>query len=166
LKDSFKDHVYFLYSYTKKEIRPLNNLIKETENYYNFYVRNSFKLKETKEKLWKSRDVKKWDLEESGILKETLFNDKELAFSLMCSKESAKLRELKNFYAFFNSECLREITRTLKDSYILDNLHLEKWCAKSSRQSLKLSELWESLQYNAKTVIESFIEEQPLIQIN
>lgn len=166
LKETFKDHVHFLYSYTKKEIRPLNGIIKQTENYYNFYVKNSYKLKETKEKLWKTRDIKKWDLEESGILKEILINDKDLAFSLMCSKESAKLKELRNFYAFFNSECLKETNRVLKDSHILDTLHLEKWCSKTSRQNRKLQEVWETLKYSVKSVIEGIIEEQPLIQIN
>ena len=71
------------------------------------------KLLEKKEKLFKTKDVSKWELEkEAQKYAKGLVENKELALELMLPRETAEVQKLKDRYVFFTNQCLREVKRT------------------------------------------------------
>ena len=63
----------------------------------------SLKLNEKKEKLWKDKNLKNWEIENiNENEKLLLFNDKEYAFDKMCSSETKSVNNLHDMICYLN----------------------------------------------------------------
>lgn len=79
------------------------------------YVSMSESLSEKKEKLFKVGNIEKWDLDTEDIInKESLLNNKELAFSKMLRNETRKVNDMEIKVKYLNGQLIKEYNKLRK----------------------------------------------------
>ena len=100
------------FNYVNKEFVSMKNLCLQVENVKYTYYKESEKLGNKKEELFRKGDTDKWELkEEDANRKNELIGDKQLAMDKMLPKESEQLEELKSFYGASLNSIIAEYER-------------------------------------------------------
>ena len=110
------EHMSNFYQLYSIRHEPLQELNKAKELHRANMNKAEPKLLEKKERLFKAKDVNKWELDKEALnhVKE-LMENKELAFQHMLPKETAEVQRLKDRFVFFTNQCVREVRRTNAD---------------------------------------------------
>lgn len=97
------NYIRKFFKYISMENDAFQELIKEREKVKAECLIVNNKLLEKKEKLWKTMDINKWEIINfNSIDSYKLFQDKNYAFSRMCTKDNDVAREAYNNLCFFN----------------------------------------------------------------
>ena len=101
--DIIKRHIKRFFKYISMESLAFVELIKKRKEYKDNFLDKSLKLNEKKEKLWKDKNLKNWEIENiNENEKLLLFNDKEYAFDKMCSSETKSVNNLHDMICYLN----------------------------------------------------------------
>lgn len=124
LADLLKEHFNMFFKYAYNEIKPMREMVKESEQKLELYLKSKGRLESKKEKLWAAGDVNKWGMESEDLWNAGNFrNDKTVALGKMLKKETGELERMKDDYAYLNYQCRVELRSFLMDNQILENLH-------------------------------------------
>ena len=108
IKGDIRDY----FNFVNKEFLSMKNLCLQVENVKYNYYKESERLGNKKEELFRKGDTDKWELkEEDENRKNELIGDKQLAIDKMLPKESQQLEELKSFYGATINSVIEEYER-------------------------------------------------------
>ena len=111
-----KNHIKEFFKFCKMEGTSYSELISRRDEARDKFLSYKNKLNAKKEKLWAGKDINKWEIEEDmgKIDKAKLTQDKEYAFSKMCTKESLLLNAYKNQLGYCNKTNIDELKNMIK----------------------------------------------------
>jgi hypothetical protein len=111
-----KNHIKEFFKFCKMEGTSYSELISRRDEARDKFLSYKNKLNAKKEKLWAVKDINKWEIEEDmgKIDKAKLTQDKEYAFSKMCTKESLLLNAYKNQLGYCNKTNIDELKTMIK----------------------------------------------------
>jgi len=111
-----KNHIKEFFKFCKMEGTSYSELISRRDEARDKFLSYKNKLNAKKEKLWAGKDINKWEIEEDmgKIDKAKLTQDKEYAFSKMCTKESLLLNAYKNQLGYCNKSNIDELKNMIK----------------------------------------------------
>ena len=99
-----------LYKYHKYEIEGLNELGETTGNYQRIYEKKNQLLKAKKEKLWKARDVSKWELPSELKANQNQYTqDLSLAMKVMLPSETMEVEKSKRDFMLMLNQVFHEV---------------------------------------------------------
>ena len=101
--DIIKKHIKRFFKYISMENKSFIELINKRKEYKENYIDKSSKLKDKKEKLWNSKNINDWEIENiNNDEKLLLVNNKEFAFDKMCTSESQNVNNLYDMLCYLN----------------------------------------------------------------
>ena len=111
-----KNHIKEFFKFAKMEGTSYSELISRRDEARDKYLNYKNKLILKKEKHWLNKDISKWEIDEDmgKIDKAKLTQDKEYAFSKMCTKESLLLNAYKNQLGYCNKTNIDELKNMIK----------------------------------------------------
>ena len=111
-----KSHIKEFFKFCKMEGTSYSELISRRDEARDKYLNFKNKLNQKKEKHWNNKDVAKWEIEEdmSKIDKAKLTQDKQYAFSKMCTKDTLLLNAYKNQLGYCNKTNIDELKNMIK----------------------------------------------------
>lgn len=137
-------NMFFKYGYY--EVGPLKEIFREREQKYDNYEKAKRQLAQKKEKLWASGEVNKWGLTNEDYWNASaLKNDKTLALSKMCRKESDDLNRIRDEFTYINHQSKSEMLRVLKDNQLIENLHFTEFARSMCTHITKFHVIWGEL---------------------
>lgn len=103
----------------KKDHEGMKEILRQREASKLALQKIQTKVIERKEKLFKQKDVSKWELsEENQKLQGELMSNKEKAFDAMLPKETDEVTQAKEQFLFFSNQCYFELKRQNNDQFI------------------------------------------------
>ena len=103
--DLINNNIRYFFKYTSMENTAFNEIIENRLKKKEEYIKENNKLIIIKEDLWNKQDVNKWNITNyDNIDRFQLMNDKNYAFSKMCTIETEKVNNLKYKFNFANYE--------------------------------------------------------------
>mmetsp|Transcript_24064 Transcript_24064/g.23970 ORF Transcript_24064/g.23970 Transcript_24064/m.23970 type:complete len:252 (+) Transcript_24064:657-1412(+) len=106
------------FTYHCHEAGPMRDLLKKRLNYKEDYARAEIRLNEKKERLFKSQDFEKWQLDSEGIAKlAQLKTNEEMAKKHMLSKETKAVDEKRNLLHYFSNQVKEQTTDIMDNNY-------------------------------------------------
>jgi hypothetical protein len=111
-----KNNIKEFFKFRKMEGTSYSELISRRDEARDKYLAYKNKLTSKKEKYWAAKDINKWEIEEDmeKIDKAKLTQDKEYAFSKMCTKESLLLNAYQNQLGYCNKTNIDELKNMIK----------------------------------------------------
>jgi len=107
---------FFTYHY--HEDVPMREMIKTRFNLKEDYARAEIRLTEKKERLVKSQDFEKWQLDSTGMAKiAQLKNNEEMAKKFMLPQESKIVEQKRNLLQYFSNQVKDQTTDMLDNNY-------------------------------------------------
>ncbi|OMJ73689.1 hypothetical protein SteCoe_27564 [Stentor coeruleus] len=144
--DLMKGYFNMFFKYGYYEVGPLKDIFCEREQKYENYEKAKSRLAQKKEKLWVGGDVGKWGLTNEDFWNASVLkNDKTLALSKMCKKESDYLILLRDEFAYINYQSKSEMLRVLKDNQLIENLHFTEFARSMCTHITKFHVIWGEL---------------------
>lgn len=129
------------------EFQVFKELMKSRFEIKEKYTQDNIKLTNKKEKLWYVRDITQWDInnnvENTDYAK--LVNDKQYAFSIMCSKETNALQSLYNQAGFVNQNTKDELKRIVARHCLLYKKHIKMFGNNFSPSINDALQIWTNL---------------------
>ena len=99
-----KKYVKRFFKYISMESKSFLELITKRKEYKDNYIDKSIKLNDKKEKLWKSKNINDWEIEEiNENEKLLLFNDKKYALDHMCTSETKNVNNVYDMLCYLNN---------------------------------------------------------------
>ncbi len=113
-----KSHIKEFFKFAKMEGTSYSELISRRDEARDKYLNFNNKLTQKKEKHWLNKDISKWEIDEDmgKIDKAKLTQDKEYAFSKMCTKDSLLLNAYKNQLGYCNKTNIDELKNMIKNN--------------------------------------------------
>ena len=111
-----KNNIKEFFKFRKMEGTSYSELISRRDEARDKYLAYKNKLTSKKEKYWAAKDINKWEIEEDmeKIDKAKITQDKEYAFSKMCTKESLLLNAYQNQLGYCNKTNIDELKNMIK----------------------------------------------------
>lgn len=96
-----------------------------------------------KEKLYKGRDVSKWEIKEEKLrVAQDVINDKDAAFSMMLPKETKKVEYLAEESSYFTNQCWKESRRVIMLDYAQAREHFVDMGEQMHRHIYEINLSW------------------------
>lgn len=106
------------HTYNIHEGEPLKDLLKKRSHVKDNYVKADIRLSETKSKLLKLRDYKKWKLSKEDSSKIHLFeNDDNLARAAMLPGETSQVEDKRSLLNYFSNQVAHQVREVCKNNY-------------------------------------------------
>ena len=124
--DIIKKKIKDFYKYVKMEGEAYLELYNKRDEIQNRFINENIRLQNKKDKLWKQMDISKWEILENFETtdKVLLYQNKNYAYSKMCTTETNNLINLKRKLGYVNRCCFDELNKLLnkyKNSFV-DNI--------------------------------------------
>jgi hypothetical protein len=96
-----------------------------------------------KDKLFKARDVSKWEIKEEKLREaEDIIDDKELAFVMMMPSETKKVEYLAEESSYFTNQCWKESRRVIMSDYAQAREHFVDMGEQMHRHIYEINLSW------------------------
>ena len=119
------------FSYVNKEFMTMKEICVKAENLKMSYYKESERLGNRKEELFRKGDLVKWDLKEEDKKNTSqLIGNKRLAKEKMLPRETARVEELKCFYGATLNEIIKEYERHRNLSGVNHANVISEYCRK------------------------------------
>ena len=118
-------NIRIFYKYTNMKYKSYQELIHEREEKRSEYLTELNKLNNKKENFWKDKNINKWEIKNNNDVDYVLLlQNKNYAFSKMCTKDNEKLEILHNQVYFYNYMIEKQLKILIKDNRItfIDNI--------------------------------------------
>lgn len=150
---------FFKYRYT--ETAPLKDLLDVRELKYCIYTKSESKLSDRKTKMWHSGDISKWGIDDPKIDVVSLQNDKRYALSKMLPKETSRVNDLKDEFAYYNYQAHSEISRIMNEDLRIDNSHFSDWAFNMGELAMQEHTIWTTLLANLRDMEHDMLPKKP-----
>jgi len=115
--ENIQKHFTHFYKYTQYENEAFKEVLEVRTKTGLDYLQRKKELFAKKERLFQQKDVTRWELSSKAkdIPKDDLLKDKQLAFDMMLSKETAALHELRTTFGYYNAMSYSELDQALRE---------------------------------------------------
>ena len=119
-----KKYVKRFFKYVSMESKAFIELITKRKEFKNDYLNKSIKLNDKKERLWKDKNLNKWEIEEiNENEKLMLMNDKQFALEKMCTSETNNIKDSYDMLCYLNytiNEEFKHFINTQSKKFIIN----------------------------------------------
>ncbi|KAL4468176.1 hypothetical protein ABPG72_017157 [Tetrahymena utriculariae] len=145
------ENMCFLFKYGEKEIEQYKFSLKQLAEEESSYFKYKQRLNAKKEKLFILGDISKWEIGPNiHFQPDNIISNKQLAFKIMCTKETIYENHLKDYFAFY----CESIYQNLSKGFLKKANDYSKFFELFSHSQLKnieeISNLWKEIQNQYK----------------
>jgi len=105
------------FKYEQYDVHPIKDLLKTRSSFEEAYLKAKHSLINRKEKSFSSADYVRWEIPNQKLQevdKAELTKNKTMAFDLMFSKDTVRIEELKETFAYYDKKTFTEIINNLE----------------------------------------------------
>ena len=134
------------FMYHTHEGEPLRELIKKRFSIKEQYVKAEIKLGERKDRLFKSQDVKKWELSKEGLNKiAELKQSEDKAKEYMLPTETKHVEDKRHLLNYYSNQVKQQVVDMWNNNYLDTSIHLMEVACQHKEIASKLVGNWNNL---------------------
>ncbi|EAR93629.2 PX-SNX-like domain protein (macronuclear) [Tetrahymena thermophila SB210] len=145
------ENMCFLFKYGEKEMEQYKFSLKQLAEEESSYFKYKQRLNAKKEKLFSLGDISKWEIGPNiHFQPDNIINNKQLAFKIMCTKETIYENHLKDYFAFYCESIYQNLSKGFQKKANDYSKFFEQFSQSQLKNIEEISNLWKEIQNQYK----------------